>query len=249
MKPRVPRDGERTKRMAELYRSGLTLQKIGDQYGLTRERVRQLIGTLGLSRNSGGQALHSVRRALDKRASILAREEHRYQKWLGLSKAAYMDLTGQEWSWSRFKRKDAAKNPGSAFMQQKRNAPRRGIAWDLTFSDWWRIWQESGKWHLRGRGKGYCMARYGDSGPYSVENVYICTIGQNFSDSYLVRPWNERFPLGFAHGQTRSGRGFSVGHDRRQKKNPFQLYIGKKYSGVFPTREAAEQAGLQRVAA
>lgn len=35
--------------MAEQYAAGATLQEIGDQYGITRERVRQLIGAGGFS--------------------------------------------------------------------------------------------------------------------------------------------------------------------------------------------------------
>jgi hypothetical protein len=42
------------------------------------------------------------------------------------------------------------------------------------------------------------MARNGDQGPYSAENVYICTSSQNIKDSYMFRPWYERAQRGAA---------------------------------------------------
>jgi len=68
------------------------------------------------------------------------------------------------------------------FNQQKSNAKRRGIAWQLTFEEWSKIWIDSGKWELRGRNSGqYHMSRPGDQGPYAVDNVRIIlgTINQS----------------------------------------------------------------------
>lgn len=84
-------------------------------------------------------------------------------------------------------RQNYKKGALAAFKQHQRNAKRRKISWELNFEQWWNIWQSSGKWNLRGPGPGYCMARKKDIGPYSVENVYICTIGQNFADSQKLR--------------------------------------------------------------
>lgn len=57
---------------------------------------------------------------------------------------------------------------------QKAKAKHRGIEFTLTFEEWWDIWQQSGKWELRGHRKGqYVMSRYNDTGPYAVDNVFI----------------------------------------------------------------------------
>jgi hypothetical protein len=69
----------------------------------------------------------------------------------------------------------------------------RKIKWDITFPEWWKVWQDSGKWEQRGKGKGYCMTRIGDTGGYEVNNVEIKTISENFSDSYLKTTAKERF--------------------------------------------------------
>lgn len=70
-----------------------------------------------------------------------------------------------------------------AFVVQRRGAHVRGIAWEFTLPSWWRVWQASGKWSERGCGRGqYVMARHGDIGPYSPNNVYIATVEQNALD-------------------------------------------------------------------
>jgi hypothetical protein len=64
---------------------------------------------------------------------------------------------------------------------QKNNARRRGIPWDLSFTEWSAIWGE--KIHKRGRGRDQlCMARKGDVGPYAVGNVKIITNAENVKE-------------------------------------------------------------------
>src|ERR1044072_2526371 len=75
------------------------------------------------------------------------------------------------------------------YTQHKANAKQRGIAFLLTFDEWWAVWQESGKWALRGPNVGqYCMSRFGDSGPYAVGNVFINLSVKNVSDGPGGRP-------------------------------------------------------------
>jgi hypothetical protein len=63
------------------------------------------------------------------------------------------------------------------------NARQRGIAFLLTFKEWWAIWEASGKWEQRGYHRGqYVMARNGDVGPYAVGNVRICTGAENSAE-------------------------------------------------------------------
>lgn len=80
--------------------------------------------------------------------------------------------------------------PEKAYQQQKANSIRRGIAFELTFDEWWGIWKD---WfHLRGRGtNGLCMARENDSGPYAIGNVYITT---NLGNALDVDPAKRRHP-------------------------------------------------------
>jgi hypothetical protein len=75
------------------------------------------------------------------------------------------------------------------FYSQCGSSRKRKIEWQLTFEQWHQIWLSSGKFHLRGRGLGkYCMCRYGDVGPYSIDNVYIDTIDNNCALIKITKP-------------------------------------------------------------
>lgn len=179
----------RAKTFAHLFKGGKTYQEIGDLFGLTRERVRQLISFAGVTRHEGGAAKNADKTALLRSSAIAEKRKERNSEFideLGCTRQVAIEINGGKNVWG----KGAASR---AFLNQKRSAMRREIEWKFTFPDWWRVWQESGKWALRGRGQGYCMARWGDSGAYEPSNVYICTIGENFSHSYLVHPWHQRF--------------------------------------------------------
>lgn len=54
-KRNLAREGQ----MAALYAEGKTLQNIGDQFGITRERVRQILARLGVQRRTRGVAKNS----------------------------------------------------------------------------------------------------------------------------------------------------------------------------------------------
>lgn len=178
--------------MASLFCAGKTLQEIGDLYGVTRERVRQIIAKQGVTAEQGGCAARSFIRATTKHRALQKAKSLRIQSMEAYFGCAYDELLRLNGGETPYSNASKQSRPAWRYMQQRRTAKRRGIEWHLTFIDWWRIWDESGKWEQRGRGQGYCMARYGDSGPYSIENVYICTIGENFSDSYLVHSGAER---------------------------------------------------------
>jgi hypothetical protein len=67
-----------------------------------------------------------------------------------------------------------------AFNRQRSNARLRGIEWRMTLSEWWGIWDASGKWEQRGcQLGGWVMARYGDLGAYEPGNVYITNHSDN----------------------------------------------------------------------
>jgi DNA-binding CsgD family transcriptional regulator len=167
----------RAERMAEMFRNGCTLQAIGDEFKITRERVRQIIKKHhSLTGKNGGRAIiSSVNR--DKAAR---KRSIRYQQKYG--------CTIEEWRQLRdlgFEMVSHGvgiyRTPLRAYLNQKYNAKRRGIGWDISLWDWWQVWQRSGKWGQRGRGQGYVMCRRGDEGPYAVGNVFIAPAADNSS--------------------------------------------------------------------
>jgi len=66
------------------------------------------------------------------------------------------------------------------YNQHKYRAERRGISFELTFKQWWKIWQESGRLHERGHRQGqYVMARLFGRGPYKTGDVRIIPAKDN----------------------------------------------------------------------
>lgn len=156
----------RERQMAALYRSGKTLQEIGDQFGVTRERVRQLLTKyFGIRAPDGGQ--HKL--AEERRLKFEAKRNSASLKRWGCNFDQYVELRDM-------------KKPTRCFAAQRQNAAKRGIGWEMSLWQWWSIWQQSGKWSQRGRGQGYVMCRIGDAGPYAIDNVFIATARENSSD-------------------------------------------------------------------
>jgi len=190
-------DQRRVEEMAALYKAGYTLERIGAQYGITRERVRQVLTKhKGMNRQSGGHYATSEARKLRE----VARKNARY--------IAKYGCTFEQWQSVRdYGRQTGAgrcRTPLGAFINQKNNAKHRGIGWELKFWQWWTIWQQSGHWDDRGRGQGYAMCRVGDAGPYAAGNVYIATSIQNSSEAQQNRKRNRDLPIGVR--ETKSGR-------------------------------------------
>lgn len=187
--PTISTSRARAAKMAALYRSGMTLQQIGEQYGLTRERVRQLMTKhQGMRHNGGGQHIKAVAR----RQQSSAAKDARYLRKYGCTFEQYVEVR----EIGRAMRAQGAgiyQTPLRAFINQKNNAKRRSIPWELTFWQWWTIWQESGKWAERGRAKdAYVMSRFRDAGAYAPGNIYIGTLAENSS----IQPNN---PYRFSH--------------------------------------------------
>lgn len=171
-------DSSRAGAMAGMYRGGKTLEEIGQCYGITRERVRQIISKeCNLSAVDGGSAVRAARE-MERRAK--ARDEKCLIKH-GCSHADYVMLRdlGSEMYKDGVNRE---RTPVGAFNRQKTSATNRGIEWNLKLWDWWNVWQVSGKWSERGRGADkYVMCRFKDNGAYEVGNVYVATHSHNSS--------------------------------------------------------------------
>lgn len=155
----------RVQQMAALYRSGKILHDIGCQYGLTRERIRQLLSKFyGINALDGGK--HKTGK--DRRAVFEAKRNAQSLKRWGCNWDQYVVLRDM-------------RKPTRCFRAQRQNAAKRGLGWELNLWQWWSIWQQSGKWAQRGRGNGFMMCRINDVGPYAVGNVYIANGCENSS--------------------------------------------------------------------
>lgn len=263
---------ERAQKMLGMYQAGITLQKIGDQFGLTRERVRQILAKLGVVATQGGAAVLAKAKRVAAKQSI----EARYLAKYGLPLEVVRQL-----------QKDRVTH---AFNHQKQSAKHRGVAWNLTFAQWFAIWQSSGKLHLRGRGHGkYVMSRVSDQGCYELGNVHIQLATENSKEAvakwkgkakanrgvFCLYPGREmawlarvgKTSLGFYkteaeavaaraafledHPEIRDqtkGRGYAVIRGKDGRQNRYQVMVGKKYVGSYLTPEAALAARAAYIA-
>jgi len=128
------------------------------------------------------------------------------------------------------------RSPANLYAYQRQAAKSRGKGWEITFPEWLDCWVRSGKWADRGVGAGkYCMARFGDEGPYKIGNVEIALCTKNSADGIkksralgCMRHHGKRF-LGRGRGWTPVGK-------------KFQVVAAGRYIGTFPTQELAESA-------
>lgn len=122
--------------------------------------------------------------------------------------------------------------PLRAYLHQKHAAlNRRKISWKMTLPEWWGIWDSSGKWGQRGKGRGYMMCRVGDVGAYEVGNVYIGEGAHNLSQAAKKLD----LPIG-------------VSRTTRSRHKPFRAYcnVGGRqiHLGTFASASEAEAAYL-----
>jgi hypothetical protein len=83
--------------------------------------------------------------------------------------------------------KKSAQSPNFKYHVHKNGAKKRGIGFLLSFEEWWSIWEPF--WDRRGRTKdSLVMCRYGDTGPYAKDNVYIDTYSNNSKLAVQLKP-------------------------------------------------------------
>lgn len=87
---------------------------------------------------------------------------------------------------SRYNKK-FSQTPLFKYHVHKNGAKRRGIGFLLSFEEWWDIWEPF--WDKRGKSKdNLVMCRYGDSGPYAKDNVYIDSYSNNSKLAAQLKP-------------------------------------------------------------
>lgn len=135
--------------------------EIASLYGVTRQAVdlamRKYFGYVKKRADGGFKA-----------AAKRAQQERRFKrivKPVGLPIGEFERITGVRYF--------ANVKEVTRYVQMRNNAKRYGIEFNLTWTQWWHLWQESGHWDGRGIGAGYCMARIDTSKPIELGNVRI----------------------------------------------------------------------------
>jgi DNA-binding CsgD family transcriptional regulator len=165
--------------MCEMYRAGRTLQQIGDVFGVTRERVRQLIRPMGVARKDGGraQAVAAAKRARQDR--LAAAREAKAMRTYGCGYAEAKRLNfGMQFA-------DIG-SPAYAYMRDRCNHTRHGGIFALTFPQWISLFESAGGIWNRGRfAGGLVLGRIDKSGDFVMGNVHVITLDENCRDTRL----------------------------------------------------------------
>jgi len=131
------------------------------------------------------------------------------------------------------------------WLQQKYRAADRGIPFLLTYEEWRAWWvDELAKrpGSFRGR-RGLQMCRHGDTGPYSLDNIYAASMIENLADADVFDP-------------ERAGRRAAASAVWLKKNSWLRGTTGADHpqsraittpAGTFPSRTAAaEHYGISR---
>ncbi|WP_313031766.1 hypothetical protein [Brucella sp.] len=172
--------------MVRLFQEGASMREIGISFSVSRQRVSQIVRRAGVkdarTRYEARRRLESLRLHQEKQAKRdvtalelfgCTAEQHEELLEIGRSMMKGGASIGQ--------------TPTRAWQAQRQKARVRNIEWELSLWDWWMVWKWSGKWDMRGRGTGYMMCRFGDAGPYSLDNIYIATGSHNAALRKILR--------------------------------------------------------------
>lgn len=151
--------------IVSMYKNGMTMQSIGDEFGISRARVDQILKKMGLQNGLRAQEKIAIKEKKQQEKEFLHIEIH------GMPMEEFKE-------WCR-------KGVHHAYCSQRGSAKQRGIEWKMNFRQWLSIWLESGKLESRGKGIGkYVMSRKNDVGAYEPTNVFINLATENSREGF-----------------------------------------------------------------
>ncbi len=157
------------------------MEEIGICYGITRERVRQILKDACVFGGDGGAAVRAKANLAIRKELYAANREQRCQRRFECSYAEYRAING---------RSNTMRRMALDYTQQKTNAQSRGIGWNLSLPDWVDAWKSSGKLGQRRLG-GYVMTRIDLNQPFSKDNIKIVKHSES-SESSIRWMWDNQ---------------------------------------------------------
>ncbi|WP_401733500.1 sigma factor-like helix-turn-helix DNA-binding protein [Stenotrophomonas muris] len=161
---------DRIEAMTAMYKGGKTLQQIGDLFGITRERVRQLMRKSGLTRHDGG--IHVTAAAKRAEASVrrAASREEAAKRVYGVTYAEAIAL-------NEGRRLGSAGCLAQKFREKKHNVvSKTGCEWSLSLRDYVNVITKADLPIGRGSSDGVLVRRDTSIG-YVDGNVQIVPFG------------------------------------------------------------------------
>lgn len=162
----------RNRTIATAFKAGTPMPDLAKAYGLTRQGVQLILKQMNLGAKDGGAGLRAKqRKQTTATLKILNKEQQCATRW---------GCSLEQWQLLRSMHPSFHHTPIARFIQHRNNVLRKKLRWSLTLWQWWSEWNDSGRYHERGRQKqSYCMARRQNTGDYAVGNVVIMSIQDN----------------------------------------------------------------------
>jgi len=159
------KNAKRNLAITRLYAGGRTLEEVGSRYGISRERVRQILRLLGVSVGDSlrhQRAQNKLRDVQRKHLDYMKRIERKY----GMSYANFLRINkivnGQR------------RRIVDIYHYSRCSARRNKTRWNLTFPQWHDIWKHSGKIDYIGRQEGeYILWRIDKTKGFILGNVRV----------------------------------------------------------------------------
>lgn len=173
----------RNAQMENLYRDGATMAEIGEQFTLTRQRVKQILDRRGLSKDQGGAAIRRKSLELEKRKALAQKRAAKKQemiKWcedhLGCSLQEAEAINNHVPIQRRGSKRNAPASILDRYLGTRDQCRHKGQRHYLTFPEWYAAWVASGHWD-NGPEKGWALVRVDPSQGWSSDNAQVVRMG------------------------------------------------------------------------
>lgn len=147
------KDNARANDMLARFKSGETLESVAVEYGVSRERVRQILKKeFGIVGNDGGRSVIARQKQAEKKQEADAR----YIEWRGMTKAEYAATP----KWAKVKWQMSRGNAVSIYK----------TTWHISFHDWYCLilpYTENGKRPP----SNLWLTRIDKNAPFTLDNV------------------------------------------------------------------------------
>lgn len=159
--------------MERRYKEGQTLSMIGAAFGVSRERVRQILRRRAVRPDAGGSKLFRTSKSARTEALALQKQENRALADYGCTWQEYREVAGI----NNFVGHNQTKNKLlRAYWQHKHNARRTGIPWGLSLPAYAKIVEPHLGPGWRGR---LVLSRKDKSKGFSPENTEVITLSES----------------------------------------------------------------------